>query len=110
MLVYIFILIAIICSGLTAAKKNEFFKDYCSPKNTATINGIFSVLIFLSHSVQYVKLDGVLDAPYFDLRSFLGQLVVVTYLFYSGYGIMESARKKGTAYIKAMPKNRLFKL
>lgn len=110
MLVYIFILIAIICSGLTAAKKNEFFKDYCSPKNTATINGIFSVLIFLSHSVQYLKLEGVLDAPYFDLRKFLGQLVVVTYLFYSGYGIMESARKKGTAYIKAMPKNRLFKL
>ncbi len=110
MLVYIFILIAIICSGLTVAKKNEFFKDYCSPKNTATINGIFSVLIFLSHSVQYLKLEGVLDAPYFDLRKFLGQLVVVTYLFYSGYGIMESARKKGTAYIKAMPKNRLFKL
>ena len=110
MLIYIFILIAIICSGLTAAKKNEFFKDYCSPKNTATINGIFSVLIFLSHSVQYLKLDGVLDGPYFDLRNFLGQLVVVTYLFYSGYGIMESARKKGTAYIKDMPKNRLFKL
>ena len=110
MLIYIFILIAIICSGLTAAKKNEFFKDYCSPKNTATINGIFSVLIFLSHSVQYLKLDGVLDGPYFDLRKFLGQLVVVTYLFYSGYGIMESARKKGTAYIKDMPKNRLFKL
>ncbi len=110
MLVYIFILIAIICSGLSAAKKNEFFKDYCSPKNTATINGIFSVLIFLSHSVQYLKLDGVLDSPYFNLRSFLGQLVVVTYLFYSGFGIMESARKKGTAYIKVMPKNRLFKL
>lgn len=110
MLVYIFILIAIICSGLTAAKKNEFFKDYCSPKNTATINGIFSVLIFLSHSVQYLNLNGVLDEPYFNLRKFLGQLVVVTYLFYSGYGIMESARKKGAAYIKSMPKNRLFKL
>lgn len=110
MLVFIIIFVAIICSGLTASKKGEFFKDYCSPKNTATINGIFSVLIFLSHSVQYVELNGVLDTPYFSLRSFLGQLVVVTYLFYSGYGIMESVKRKGHSYIMSMPINRFFKL
>ncbi len=110
MLVFIIILVAIIFLGLTASKKGEFFKDYCSPKNTATINGIFSVLIFLSHSVQYVDLNGFLDTPYFSLRSFLGQLVVVTYLFYSGYGIMESIKRKGHSYIISMPFNRFFKL
>ena len=111
MIIFILILVAIMCSGLTVAKKNEFFEDYMSPKNTTTINAIFSVLIFLSHSVSYVSLpDDALNTPYLSLRTFLGQLVVVTYLFFSGFGIMESIKKKGTAYVKAMPVNRLFKL
>ncbi|MBR5442102.1 MAG: transcriptional regulator, partial [Clostridia bacterium] len=109
MIFFIVILIAIIVSGTTAAKKGEFFEDYCSPRNTGTINGIFSILIFLSHAVTYVKLDGVWDDPYFSMRKFLGQLIVVTYLFYSGYGIMESYKRKGTPYIKSMPLQRLFR-
>ena len=64
----------------------------------------------MSHAVTYVRLDGVLDKPYFEFRSFLGQLVVVTYLFFSGFGIMESIKKKGVDYVKEMPKNRFFKL
>lgn len=110
MIAFIIILIAIIGAGMTAAKKDEFFTDYCSPKNTSTINAIFSVLIFLSHAVTYTKCNGVLDGPYFDLRQFLGQLVVVTYLFFSGFGIMESIKKKGNDYVKKMPVHRLFKL
>lgn len=110
MIIFVLILVAIMCSGLTVAKKNEFHADYCSPSNTNTVNAIFSVLIFLSHAVSYVKLDGDFDAPYFSLRTFLGQLVVVTYLFFSGYGIMESIKKKGISYVKGMPVNRFFKL
>lgn len=37
-------------------------------------------------------------------------MVVVPFLFYSGYGIMESIKKKGTAYVKDIPKNRFFKV
>lgn len=110
MIVFVIILFAIVCSGLSVAGKNEFFGDYCSQKNTSTVNAIFSVLIFLSHSATYLKLDGVLDAPYLDLKRYLAQLVVVTYLFFSGYGIMESIKKKGIAYVKGMPLNRFFKL
>lgn len=110
MLVFVLILAFLICSGITVAKKDEFFSDYCSPKNTNTINAIFSILIFLSHAVTYIELDGILDAPYFEFRTFHGQLVVITYLFFSGFGIMESIKKKGTAYVKAMPVNRFFKL
>lgn len=110
MLVFVLLLAFLICSGLTVAKKDEFFRDYSSHENTNTINAIFSVLIFLSHAVTYVELDGVLDLPYFEFKAFHGQLVVITYLFFSGFGIMESIRKKGTAYVKAMPVNRFFKL
>ena len=110
MFVFIIILIGIVCAGLKTAPKDTFYADYCAPKNTAAVNGIFSILIFLSHSVQYLSLHGTLDGPYFTMRSFLGQLVVVTYLFFSGYGIMESIKKKGIAYVKAMPFHRLFRL
>ena len=110
MLVFVLVLAFLICSGLTVAKKDEFHKEYCSPQNTNTINAIFSVLIFLSHAVTYVELNGVLDLPYFEFKGFHGQLVVVTYLFFSGFGIMESIKKKGVSYVKAMPINRFFKL
>ncbi len=113
MIIFILILVAIMCSGLTVAKKNEFFEDYMSPKNTSTVNAIFSVLIFISHATNYIgneNLTSALDEPYVSLKVFLHQLVVVTYLFFSGYGIMESIKKKGTSYVKAMPVHRLFKL
>lgn len=110
MLIFVLILVAVICSGITVSKKNEFYGDYCSPKNTNTINAIFAILIFLSHAVTYIKPNGLLDAPYLDFREFHGQLVVVTYLFFSGFGIMESIKKKGISYVKAMPVNRFFKL
>lgn len=110
MIIFIVVLIAIICSGLTAKGKNEYFDDYCSPKNTATANAVFSVLIFLRHSVNYVTLDGSLDSSYIAIDKFLSQSVVVTYLFYSGYGIMESISKKRLDYVKRMPIDRFFKL
>ncbi len=109
MLIVIVILIAIMCTGMTACGKNEFYEDYCSHKNTTTVNAIFSVLIFLSHAVSYIDLTNTFDQPYLDIRKFLGQGVVVTYLFYSGYGIMCSILKKKYEYVKSMPVNRLFK-
>lgn len=110
MLIFILALMTIIISGLNAKGKNEFYADYCSPKNTSTINAVFSVLIFISHSVSYVDLNGAFDDSYLNIKSFLSQSVVVTYLFYSGFGIMESIKKKGHNYIKRMPVDRFFKL
>ena len=109
MLLVIVILIAIMCAGMTVKGKNEFFDDYCSHKNTTTVNAIFSILIFLSHAVSYVELNNTFDEPYLAIRKFLGQGVVVTYLFYSGYGIMTSILKKKHDYVKSLPFNRLFK-
>ena len=100
----------IIISGLNAKVKNEFFTDYCSPKNTSTANAVFSVLIFISHGVTYIDMNNSLDDAYLGIKTFLAQGVVVTYLFYSGFGIMESIKKKGYIYVKRMPIDRFFKL
>ncbi len=110
MLVFVFIVALIVFYEMKIANSNEFHKDYISPKSTSSVNGLFTILIFLSHSVQYIDLGGVLDKPYATMKSCLGQMVVVTFLFYSGYGIMESIKKKGTDYVKAIPFKRFFKV
>ncbi len=109
MVIVVVAIIAIICAGLTVSGKNKFYADYCSQKNTTTVNAIFSILIFLSHGASYIDLNNTFDEPYLAIRSFLSQGVVVTYLFFSGYGIMTSINKKGHDYVKQMPKNRLLK-
>ena len=110
MIIFIFILIALLAAGFTCAKKDEFYPDYLSPKNTAAVNGIFSILIFFSHAFQYYSMNGVFDQPYIALRGYLGQTVVVTYLFFSGFGLMESIKKKKIDYVKSIPYHRFFKL
>lgn len=110
MLVFILALMMIVLSGLNAKGKNEFYNDYCSPKNTTTANAVFSVLIFISHGVTYIDMTNSLDDAYIGIKAFLAQGVVVTYLFYSGFGIMESIKKKGYNYVKRMPVDRFFKL
>lgn len=110
MIFFLIIIIAILFYGMQVKPRNEFHTDYCSRKQTSTINGIFSLLIFLSHASQYTVLGGALDNPYLAMRKYLGQIVVASFLFYSGYGMMESINKKGTSYVKDIPYKRLFKV
>lgn len=110
MSIAIIILFGIILFGIKISPRNKFFNDYAGKKQTSTINGIFTILIFLSHSAQYITLNSALDRPYLTIRNLLGQLVVTSFLFFSGFGIMESISKKGTDYVKQIPKNRFFKV
>lgn len=89
---------------------NKLHYDYISQQNTTAINGIFTFFIVMGHFVQYMDNYGSFDQPYIEIRKFLGQMVVATFFTYSGYGIFESYKKKGTAYIMAFPKNRMLKL
>ncbi len=110
MLILLVLFFSLLLGGVKVAQKNEYFMDYCSPENTARVNAVFSILIFFSHVTGYIDLTGDINEIYFDFRNFIGQGVVVTYLFYSGYGMMESIKRKGMNYIKSMPFNRFFKL
>lgn len=109
MLIFLIIFIGILLYGVGISKKGTFFEDYSAPKQTAAINGIFTILIFLSHASQYLRLNEAIDEPYLHFRTYLGQLVVVSFLFFSGYGMMASISKKGRSYIKDIPSKRLFK-
>lgn len=81
---------------------------------TTSIKGIFVLLVFLSHANNYLLsmpayTADVLNQPYVNFQSHLGQGVVVMFLFYSGYGVMESIKKKGALYVHAIPKRRILK-
>ena len=86
-----------------------FHTDYASPDQTRAINGICIMLILLSHTFAKVETGGIMDELYVPMRTFLGQFVVVPFLFYSGYGVMESLCKK-EGYLKTFPKKRFLKL
>jgi hypothetical protein len=93
--------------GMTIGKK--FNTQYLSKDNTASINGIFVLFVFLRHFSQYItfsKYDYLFDL----VDTFLGQMIVVPFLFYSGYGIMISIINKGDSYIKTIPRKRFLKV
>ncbi|MBQ2890170.1 MAG: acyltransferase family protein [Clostridia bacterium] len=91
-------------------KDKNYFKDYISKDKSTSIKGIFILLVFFSHFNKYASYSGTLDTIYFKIVGLVGQIMVVPFLFYSGYGVMESIKKKGDAYISAIPKNRVLKV
>lgn len=106
-MIYYVIILFLICSwGLTI---RVFQTDYMSIEKTTSTKGIFTFLIFLSHAMGYCT-----SAPTNDIGirilTFLGQMVVVMFLFYSGFGIMEQYGRRGGSYLKSFPKKRILKL
>ena len=103
MSIFIGIIVLLACFRMQYSGKNEFFKDYLAKDNIQPIKGIFILLVFASHFSQYVSYTSPLSKPYLLLRQDLGQLIVVPFLFYSGYGVAVSVQKKGIQYIRSMP-------
>lgn len=110
MAIFLLIVLLIVFVDMKAAKNGEFLKTYISRQQSTAINGLFTLLVFLSHVSTYIKTDGAFDKPYLSFKSYMLQMVVVPFLFYSGYGIMESIKKKGPDYVKQIPKNRFLKV
>lgn len=83
-----------------------FHKDYLDRKNTLVVNGAFVLIIFLSHFTSYFHGTNTLDQMLVILLEKIGQLMVTTFLFYSGYGIYENIKRDKDKYIKEFPKKR----
>lgn len=83
-------------------------EDYLSRNTTATINGFFLALVFFSHFSTYL--------PSQQAWSWLSsiwlvkqrQLIVTTFMFFSGYGIMTQLKRRGEKYIDTFPLKRFF--
>lgn len=81
--------------------------NYLSLQSTQTVKGIFIILVFFSHFQSYVTLTSQWDLGCRAVIGWFGQAMVSMFLFYSGFGVMESIQKKGRDYVNAMPKRRI---
>ncbi|MBQ8306762.1 MAG: hypothetical protein IJX90_11170 [Blautia sp.] len=71
-------------------------EPFLSQRSTTIINGIFVLLIFFSHSTQYLSLSGnLLDSLYRHFQNFHNQWVVTTFLAFSGFGVMLKIMRGG---------------
>lgn len=85
--------------------KSKFNSKYLSKENTTRINGFFIMIVFFAHFEQYITITSPYDAMVYKIIGLLGQLIVTTFFFFSGYGIFESVKNK-KGYVKNFFRNR----
>ena len=96
--------ILLICFRI-GIERGPIGEDYLSKERTACINGIFVILIVFSHYTNFSSFswDPALDNVYLLFKKHIDQLVVATFLFYSGYGMETRIKAKGWGYISGLP-------
>ena len=107
----IFIYIFILLAAFVGVKQQAAGDAALSRIQTTAIKGIFVMLVFASHVSAYLDLSmdtSPLTSSYVWFRAYLGQMIVVGFLFYSGYGIRCSIDRKGLNYVRSIPRNRMF--
>ena len=85
------IFIIIFLLGVRFVKDNP---DYLDKNTTTIINGMFVITVFFSHFLSYVVTNNVYDEYMLTVVHKIGQLMVTSFLFYSGFGIYESIKNK----------------
>jgi len=106
----IFFLVALFIIVLVSLRKNTS-GVVLSREATSSVNAIFAILIFLSHSVGYIEN---IESNYFckiytATPLHKSQFVVTTYLAFSGYGCIRQVLKQGETYVKKFPVHRILK-
>lgn len=102
-----FLLLFVVCCLWGCNIQSKMNKEYLSFESTQAIKGIFILLVFFSHFNSYVTFSTDLDIFASKIISLFGQTMVTLFLLYSGYGVMESIKKKGKAYVKTFPVKRI---
>ena len=106
-MVLLFVILFLLC--VYGLKCSSFHEDYISPKSSNAVKGIFAVIILYSHMRGYIVLgESFWDKSFEIILKHIGQLMVAMYLFYSGFGIMESVKRK-PGYIQHFPRKRILK-
>lgn len=109
MSIFILIIGVIVVVGLRL--RNGESSEILCKYDTTTINGIFTLLIFFSHSTQYWPLSSsFFDRVYGCFQNIHNQWVVTTFLAFSGFGVMHKiATDKGQRYVLSYPYKRILK-
>ena len=111
MLLFYIIILLLSLYGISFIKSG-FNQDYISKEQCNAIKGIFILFVFTRHIWPYLSKFGYDfsvpgDSLFINIDRWMGQLLVVAFLFYSGFGVMESIKSKGEPYIDNMPRKRI---
>lgn len=95
----------------TAGYFNSPTEGFMSKPSTNAIKGICILFVFARHVNQYLLTEitelSYANQLFLSADTRIRQLLVVMFLFYSGYGVSESIKKKGDSYIKSIPTKRI---
>lgn len=80
--------------------------DYLDRTTTATINGLFLLLVFFSHFMTYLPASHWPPLTSLWMKT-KGELIVATFLFFSGFGIMTQIKRRGHQYVANFPLRRI---
>ena len=105
----IILLLILALTSIYGLRFSSFHADYMQPAQTTAIKGIFAVIILLSHMSGYVHWSTGLDVLGYKIIGLIGQLMVTMFFFYSGFGILESWRRKPD-YAKNFFRQRFLKI
>lgn len=110
-----YLLLAILVIWRIKYCNRGFNADYLSFDTTNTIKGIFIILVFIKHATPYVinagwQPEGMVGEIFHFVNNNVGQWIVAMFLFYSGYGIMESIKRKGSTYVRQIPRKRILQV
>lgn len=101
----VFFVLIIITLWKARLRKGDEIGAFLEPKYTGAINGIFAVLVFMRHF--YGRFNDIYAGSsgriYGLVNSVIGQRVVSTFLFFSGFGIMYSVMLRD-GYVSSIPK------
>lgn len=106
----IFYILLFLLVFLSMRYKLGYNREYLSYDTTNAVKGVFILLVFIAHIVPYILKSGadVMGEGFGIVHNRIGQWIVAMFLFYSGYGIMESIMRKGNAYVANIPIKRVF--
>lgn len=104
-------LIALVVLSLWGVKfSSKGHSDYISRAQTDSIKGIFAIIILYSHMRGYFISGAPYSRGYNFMLNNLGQLMVVMFLLYSGYGIMEALKRNRKKYFDTFLTHRVGKV
>lgn len=112
-MIIFYLLIALLVVSKLKYSRHGFYDDYLSIDTTNAVKGIFITLVFIKHVTPYIINSGyVFDDTnigrlFLSVNAQVGQWIVAMFLFYSGYGVMESIYKKGRDYVTSIPRKRV---
>lgn len=105
--IYAIVLDFLFLSSMKISKGMEI-DSVCTRMQTTTINGFFILLVTMSHLSSYTKDFPFLDSIVIRLVGLVGQYMVSTFLFFSGFGVFTSIMKSnGGGYTKMIPCKRI---